>query len=90
LTKLGKCGIYSFVNIADFSMDESTETEFLSLTNDEGPVYIRPDLIVGVSELYVSGSNNRTRIYLSTGSSVLVRQRGEAIMIVINAKIVEV
>jgi hypothetical protein len=90
LTKLGKCGIYSFVNIADFSMDESTETEFLSLTSDGGPVYIRPDLIVGVSGLYVAGSNNRTRIDLSTGSSVLVKQAGAIIMRAINAKIVEV
>lgn len=90
MTKLGKCGIYSFVNIADFSMDESTETEFLSLTSDEGPVYIRPDLIVGVSGLYVAGSNNRTRIDLSTGSSVLVRHPGESIMRAISAKIVEV
>jgi hypothetical protein len=90
LTKLGKCGIYSFVNIADFSMDESTETEFLSLTSHDGPVYIRPDLIVAVSASYVADSNNRTRIDLSTGSSVLVKQRGESIMRVINAKIVEV
>jgi hypothetical protein len=90
LTKLGKCGIYSFVNIADFSMDESTETEFLSLTSNDGPVYIRPDLIVAVSASYVASSNNRTKIDLSTGSFVFVTQRGESIMRVINAKIIEV
>ena len=90
MTKLGKCGIYSFVNIADFSMDKSTETEFLSLASPAGPVYIRPDLIVAVSVSYVAGSNNITKIDLSTGSSVLVKQPGESIMRAINAKIVEV
>jgi hypothetical protein len=72
-------------------MDKSTETEFLSLTSDEGPVYIRPDLIVAVSASYVAGStNNITRIDLSIGSSVLVKQPGESIMRAINAKIVKV